>query len=118
MQIMEKIPSFENFENKESEEQRLIRLLKEKGVEDPETRSFLNFWTIEQEKWAENSEDYKMAQIEVNLRRARLYFSAGYIDEAFENFEAARMQARNDNRGGLYQEIMAEMDKLESDSGQ
>ena len=109
------IPSFEN---KESAEQRIVRLLKEKGAEDPETKSLLNAWTIEQEKQVEQLPDYHVAQIQFNLRRARLYFDAGYVDEAFENFEAARMQAWNENRKELYQAIMAEMDKLESDLGQ
>lgn len=47
---MEKEPSFEN---KESTEERLMRLLKEKGVEDPEAKSLLDTWTREQEKQVE-----------------------------------------------------------------
>lgn len=108
---MEEIKSFES---KENPERRLVRLLKEKGAEDPETRNFLDAWTREQEKLVEEGDD-PVAKIEFNLKRARLYFEAGYTDEAFENFEAARMQAWNENREELYQEIIAEMDRLESD---
>lgn len=107
---MEEIKSFETRENPE---QRLVRLLKEKGVEDPETRNFLDAWTREQEERVEKDDD-PVAKIEFNLKRARLYFEAGYVEEAIENFEAARMQAWNENREELYQEIIAEMDRLES----
>ena len=107
-----------SFENKESVEQRLIRLLKEKGVEDPEAKNLLDTWTRQQEEWAEKSNEPATAAIEFDLRRARLYFEAGYVDEAFESFEAARMQSWNNNKEELYQKIMAEMDKLESDLGQ
>lgn len=103
------------FENKESLEQQLVRLLKEKGVEYLETREFLDAWTREQEKQIEQStgEEYSIAQIQFNLKRARLYFEGGYAEEAFENFEAARMQAYNEQRDELYQAIMEEMDKIE-----
>jgi len=106
---MKEIPSIEN---KESAEQRLVRLLKEKGAEDPEAQSFLDLWTREQEKRVEESND-SVGQIELNLKRARLYFDSGYTEEAFENFDAARVQAWNENREELYKAIMAEMDMLE-----
>ncbi|MDZ7586284.1 MAG: hypothetical protein U0946_00900 [Patescibacteria group bacterium] len=107
---MEKEPTFEN---EEGPEQQLVRLLKEKGVEDPEARNFLDIWTREQEKLVEQSDDYHFEQIQFNLRRARLYFEAGYVDEAFENFEAARTQAWNEQRNELYQAIMKEMYQVE-----
>lgn len=107
---MEKEPKFENNENPE---QQLVRLLKEKGVEDPEARNFLDSWTRKQEKQVEQSDDYNLEQIHFNLRRARLYFEAGYVDEAFENFEDARTQALNEQRDELYQAIMKEMDQVE-----
>ncbi len=109
---MEKIPILEN---KESVERHLIWLLKEKGVENPEARSFLDGWTREQESEVKKSSNPAAAAIELNLRKARLYFAAGYGDEAFESFEAARMQARNESREELYQAIMAEMSGLEGE---
>ena len=66
-------------------------------------------WTTERERQAEASADPE-AFIKFNLRRARLYFEAGYIDEARENFEDAATQAWNEQRGELYQKIMDEMD--------
>ena len=100
-------------EFKSPENARLINLLRERGLEDKETRELLNSWALEQEKWAGNSKDYPAAQIEVNLRTARLYFSAGYFDEALDNFEWASTQALNEKRDELYKAIMSEMDRLE-----
>ncbi|KKT01829.1 MAG: hypothetical protein UV80_C0008G0039 [Candidatus Peregrinibacteria bacterium GW2011_GWF2_43_17] len=102
----------QKFETKENPEQQLVRLLKEKRTEDPETKEFLDSWTREQEQMVEKSTDPE-APIQFNLRRARLYFEAGYVEEAFENFESARMQAWNEQRNELYQAIMKEMDELE-----
>ncbi len=110
---MEKFPKIEG---KESEEQRLIQLLKERGVENPEARRLLEDWTRGQESEVAESNDPATAAIELNLRKARLYFVAGYGDEALESFGAALMQARNENREELYQAIVAEMDKLEESS--
>ena len=103
------------FENIESAEQRLTRLLKEKGVEDPEVRELLDKWTREEEARVEQSDDYHLEQISFNLKRARLYFAAGYVDEAIENFEAAQIQAWNEQKSDLYQEITDEIEKLESE---
>ncbi len=108
---MEKLPIFKD---KENAERHLIQVLEEKGVENPEARSLLDGWTREQEGRVKKSSDPATAAIELNLRRARLYFAAGYADEALESFETARMQTRNENREELYQAIMAEMNKLEA----
>lgn len=108
---MEKLLSFEN---KESTEQKLIKLLKEKGIENAEARGLLDDWTREQEELVVK-ENKPTGAIELNLKRARLYFAAGFVDESFENFEAARTQAWNEHRDELYEEIMAEMDKLENE---
>lgn len=107
---MEKLPTPENVGDKEKH---LAGLLKEKGVENPEVRRLLDSWTREQESEVKKSGDPATAAIELNLRKARLYFAAGYRGEALESFEAARMQARNENREELYQAIVAEMDELE-----
>lgn len=94
-------------------EQQLIHLLKERGSEDPEAKGLLIAWTLEQEKQVEASADPE-ASIQFNLRRARLYFEAGFVDEALENFESARTQAWNEHRDELYEAITEEMDRVES----
>ncbi len=111
--MAEKLPTPENVGNKEKH---LAELLKERGVENPEARRLLEDWTRGQESEVKESSDPATAAIELNLRKARLYFVAGYGDEALESFGAALMQARNENREELYQTIVAEMDKLEESS--
>jgi len=108
---MEKLLTPENVGDKEK---RLAELLKERGAEDPEVRRLLDSWIREQESEVKKSSDPATAAIELNLRKARLYFAAEYRDESLESFEAARTQAFNEGREELYQAIMAEMDGLES----
>ncbi len=93
----------------ETSEQRLIRLLRENEPYDQATGELLRAWTIEQETMVEGGQ---LTAIELNLRRARLYFAAGYKEEAIENFEAARKQAHNERNVALYDAIMSEMDRL------
>ena len=107
---MEREPIFENG-NEQISEQKLIQLLEEKGVEDPEVKKILIKWTKEQEKKVEESDDPE-APIQFNLRRARLYFKAGYYKEAFENFKAALMQAYQERRDELYQKIEEEINEI------
>lgn len=104
---MEKIPIIEKREN---EEQKLIKLLREKGFDDPESRELLLEWTIGQEKLVEQSNDYPLEQIRLNIRRARLYYSAGNSQVASEAFEDALTQAWNEEREELYRQILQEMD--------
>ena len=107
---MKKLPKIESGEGAE---QRLIRLLRERGVEDQEARKSLGDWTRGQEDEVKKSGDPATAAIELNLRKARLYFAAGYGSEALESFETARIQAWNEHREELYRAIMAEMDEFE-----
>lgn len=105
------------FESKENKEEILIKVLKEKGLEDAEAKTLLVAWTQEQEKIAEaqTGDAYHVAQIELNLKIARLLYSAGLLDEAYENFEAALMYAENENRLELVEAIEKEMRRLEED---
>lgn len=103
-----------NFESKETTEQKLARLLKEKGVQDTEAKAMLDTWTREQEHLVEQAQDHLLEAIYFNLRRARLYFEADYLNEAFEAFDDALLQAENENRAELCQVIQTEMDRLEA----
>ena len=94
-------------------EQQLARMLREKCPEDPEVKNLLINWIIEQEKQVEQSHDPE-ALIQFNLRRARLYFQAEYVDDALENFESAREQAWYENRIELFQTITKERDKIKN----
>ena len=106
----EKLPSSER---KEILDQELIDTLKSKGVEDPETFQLLQRWTEQEEKKVAVL-DTPEAPIEFNRRRARLYVEAGYIQEGLDVLESAHMQAWNEQRQTLFDEIMAEMDEIEN----
>lgn len=57
--------------------------------------------------------DTPEATIEFNRKRARLYIEAGYVQEGLKVLESARMQAWNEQREELYNQIMSEMDEIE-----
>ena len=80
---MEKLPKVEGGK---SAERRLVRLLREKGVEDPEAKKLLADWTQRQEGEVKKSSDPATAAIELNLRKARLYFAAGYEGGSIREF--------------------------------
>jgi hypothetical protein len=107
---MEKPPTFEN---KETPEEQLISILKEKGIANPEAKELLINWTIQQEKEVEASADPE-ASIQFNLKRARLYFKAGYIEAALENFDDAMTQAWHEERKELYIAIEKEKKEIEA----
>ena len=92
----------------ESLEEKLIRLLKQKRPEESaEVRAALDVWTNEQEKIVATFKDWRPA-----LRRARLYFKAGYRDESLEAFEDAREQAYHQEGPESEKKIMKEMNDL------
>lgn len=106
---MERIPTPEN---SKSLEQRVIRLFKEKGLEDKEAKELLDAWLREQEAIAEKAANYSLAVIELNIKRAGLYLAIGLREEALENLEDARVQAFQENRTELLEEINTKINKL------
>ena len=103
-----------NFEKNETPEQILVRMLREKGFDNPESCKLLLEWTMEQEKLAEQSGDYIGAQILLNIKRAKIYRDAGNADAAREAFADAAEHAWNEHRDELYGQIIAEMEKVEA----
>lgn len=96
----------EGFEFGFTEQERtLIKKLREKGVSDSETRELLEAWTIEQEAVA-NQKNTPRANIEFNLKRAKIYLAAGYADAAWENLECVYEQAENEGEVALRQEAI------------
>lgn len=111
---MDKEPQFEK---QETPEKKLIRLLKEKGVEDPETREILNSWIYSREKEIEKleGEPYRLAQISFNIQRACIYFQGGYAEEALTDLEETRVQIFHElgEESELYDEVIEQMDEIE-----
>ena len=101
------------FETNETPEQQLIRTLREKGFESPESLKLLLDWTMEQEKMVEQSRDYVGAQIQLNIKRACLYRDAGNLDAARESLEDAAEHAWNEHRDELYEEVVKEIQQMQ-----
>jgi len=93
-------------------EQRLITLLKERGLEDPETHALLIKRATEIDQEAERANNNR-AYVEADLKKARLYLAAGFEDEAYESFSAARQAAAQEGFDDLKANIESEMSVLE-----
>ena len=102
-------------ETNETLEQQFVRLFKEKGADSLEVQDCISHWEDQQELLVEQETDpdkKKIAGINLNLNRARLYWEAGMTDNAIENFNDALLQATNERMEGIISEIETEMDKL------
>ncbi|HEY4524057.1 MAG TPA: hypothetical protein VJK04_04275 [Candidatus Paceibacterota bacterium] len=100
----------EDIPNKiEVSEEELIKSLKERGIHDVTAMTLLDRWTAQEE--ATVGKD-PLDSIKFNQRRARIYLMAGYKEEALDNLEDAAIQAVNENRRELRQQIIAEMERI------
>jgi hypothetical protein len=112
---MEKLSSsYEYSLELEHAEQQLIQKLKE-NPDSPETKADFIKWCEEQESLVNESIDPdRIAPIQFNIKRGRIFFLAELYEEAFENFDDARQQAYQQNQLKLVTEIESEMDQMES----
>jgi len=94
-------------EKKEITDEQIIDALK-MGVDKPEVFRLLHDWTKQQEEKVANSEDH----INLDRKRARIYFESGYKDAALDSLEAAYEQAWNEQRAELCKEILGEIEKI------
>ena len=94
--------------------ERLIKCVREKGADDPETKRLLTQWTQEEEKAVPVPQpERSKGVILFNIKRARLYAEMGWIEAARDNYSDALMQLGNledrefaDNTGEVvYEEI-------------
>lgn len=111
---MEQFPSFEK---QETEEERLRRelvdlLKKEGGLENPNARDLFIAWSEIREVQIDKAADKVLAQIEFERERARVYFEAGYMEEAVIAFNDTLNICKGEGRDKLAQEIMEEIEKL------
>ena len=106
--MSERIPGQE-FTEKERE---LAEALRVNGPEHPETKEKLLEWLAEQERWAEE-QNTSRANIEVDIRRARLYRAAGFTDYAWEMLSDIRRQANDENEKELLEIVEHLMDEMD-----
>jgi hypothetical protein len=95
-----------------AEELEIAQELREKGPADKEVLGRLLAWTEKQEAWAAE-QNTSRANIEVNLRRARLYLAAGAREDAWQAFNEVREQAHNEGEADLFTAADAEIDRME-----
>jgi len=97
-------------ETPEITDKELVEGLRSRSIDDPELHKLLEKWTEQEEKKVENKPE---ATIRFNVRRGKLYAEAGYIEEALDTLEGARIQAFNEQRTELYNEIIDEMETMD-----
>ncbi|KKU22512.1 MAG: hypothetical protein UX31_C0001G0030 [Candidatus Nomurabacteria bacterium GW2011_GWA1_46_11] len=100
-----------------ADDRELIEALRSHGPEDPTTKAMLGLWVHATERELNESQE-STSRIEMNIRRGRLFFAAGYIDEAFDSLSSAATQADNEGKRELYDTIMAGMDQMDSQLGE
>jgi len=89
----------------------VIRLLKERGLDNPQTRELLMEWTIEQEIEVEIKNN-PAAQINFTIDRTEMYLAIGDIEGALDTLDDARRQALQENETDLYNKIMNKMGEI------
>ena len=100
----------EDIPNKiEVSEEEVIEKLKELGIHDIDAMTLLDRWTAQEEVRVGKD---PLDSIRFNQRRAHIYLKAGYVEEALDNLEDAAIQALNEGRVELRQEIIAEMQRI------
>lgn len=89
--------------------------LKEKGIEDPETKERLIEWTRRQEEKVAagaTPEVQVLAQIDFERLRARLFYESDYREEGIEAFNDALRIAVQEGLTTVQAEIEDEIDNL------
>lgn len=104
--------SYESFSHNESvEKATLIALLKERGIDDGETKEMLVRWTEEQEKKVE-ALGTREAQVEFEIERAELYLDSGFREEGVQTLEDALMIAAQEGLDELAEKIENKLSAL------
>ena len=94
------------------EKEKVLEMLKTKGVEDPETKALVLEWTKEREVEVAK-ENTSRASIVFNIERSDLYVAANDIEGAIGCLESALTQAEHENEEELLKEILEKIEKLE-----
>ena len=94
------------------EKEKVLEMLKTKGVEDPETKALVLEWTKEREAVVAK-ENTSRAAIVFNIERSDLYVAANDIEGAIECLESALTQAEQENEEKLRKEILEKIESLE-----
>ena len=94
-----------------SEERDLIQKIKERGYKDPKTFELLTAWAKKEEALAEKAGP-GVPDFEFTLKRGKLFYLAGCIEEALENFQDAANLAYQLGEDTLEQRAISLFDKV------
>jgi hypothetical protein len=106
----EKAPTPELFDEME---QALIERLKDPGVDDSETIGMFDEWAKREEKKADRA-GVSRANIEVNLKKAKLFMAAGEDVYAYSYLGDVRLQAHQEGEADLFAEAKRLMGEIEN----
>jgi hypothetical protein len=102
---MEKSPSFESGD---SSEKLAAEILKEKGPQSPEFQEWLT-----QEEAVVNEINTSRASVDLSIKLARVYYSAGFVDQAIESLNENREAAQGEGED-LLKEVDNLLDRMEA----
>jgi hypothetical protein len=113
-QFLEQLPSSEEKEDEGEEIQ--AKQVVESLKADPENKELLLRWLDrrQQEVEAANTSE---AGLQLNIEVAQIYRDAGLKEYAAQAFRDAAMQAYQEHKDDIYEELTAEAEKLEGAEG-
>lgn len=91
-------------------DEEVVAALREHGT-TKETEALLLTWTLAREAEVE-AENSSRATLVFNIRRAKLYESAGLVEAALENFQDALVQAEQENEADAVAECVEGIARL------
>lgn len=97
-----------------TDENELAAILKTGGVDDPAFHSLYGTWMIIQQRLADASEDPDRARIEIDVKRADMYFNGGHLGLALECLETAEEQAHQKGMDNLKGKIKTKIKQFKS----
>jgi hypothetical protein len=97
-------------------EDEVVRILRERGFEDPLARTYLGRLAEQHEEEALKRSDAARANTECALKLARVYYLAGHVEVALQELESSRMEAWNRGDQSLYERIENIMDLIDAEA--
>ena len=102
----------QEFNNAELE---LIDRLHSLGQDSPETKVAVSYWHAEQERWAKEQPESGRANLEIDLRLAKIYRAAGFNKVAWDMLLDIQTAARQENARNLFDAADRILDEMEEE---
>ncbi len=103
-------------------DEQVIESLRNKGKDDPESIKLLERWAKELESGldvvyeSEGNESFAIAGVRCAMRRAIVYYKAGYVGEAIADLTETKDAAGSEifRNSGLYEQASVLLDKMKT----